>query len=455
MPDEESEKEILSGLENISEYLGVSSNTVKRLIHEEGLPAAKKGKKYFADREKLKKWLSNDEDLECEPESEEPDVASTLEPKHQNTAFTKPYLAPVFIALVALIILAAWQSWPNHGSPTKAVFEDHILKVLNKEGGVVWEKFFPEAATRGNSPEPLLKDVDGDGLNEILFNYVPSQSRSRSGYLICLDKNGEEKWTFHFGREVRVGDREFKPVYHAEQIHWIEEGPYVLAVARQAIWYPAQVVLLNPTTGELISEYWHPGYFKAVALWDADGDGVDELLLGGTNNPGHGYGHAALAVLDIPFTEKSGESTGFFDVGDSREAAYLLFPRFDVQDAAEEGVMVHDILVRDDHVVLGIGRWPSKYVYYYLGRNLELLDVRPSDGFIQEHNRLFQEGLLDHRYQPAEAESWAQALRFPTAPNANSPEIKAQFQRIEGAPQEPPPLPATEHVAWQTGNKRQ
>jgi len=78
------------------------------------------------------------------------------------------------------------------------------------------------------------------------------------------------------------------------------------------LYYPDQVVLLS-TDGRVLREYWHSGVLTQIALADVDGDGKNEIVLGGVNN---GYRAATLIVLDpggfsgasveavLPFTVK-------------------------------------------------------------------------------------------------------------------------------------------------------
>jgi len=49
-------KDVLEHTE-IALYCGVETKTVLHWIHNEGLPASKKGRKYFADKSELNKWL--------------------------------------------------------------------------------------------------------------------------------------------------------------------------------------------------------------------------------------------------------------------------------------------------------------------------------------------------------------------------------------------------------------
>jgi hypothetical protein len=56
--------------------------------------------------------------------------------------------------------------------------------------------------------------------------------------------------------------------------------------------------------------------------------------------------------------------------------------------------------------------------------NLKLLDYRISDNFPLLHRRFQFEGELDHALSPAETASLGEVVRFPAAPNGNSPELK-------------------------------
>ena len=99
-----------------------------------------------------------------------------------------------------------------------------------------------------------------------------------------------------------------------------------------------QLVLLDPVSGRVRSEYWHPGYLSGLSflLEDLDGDGSKEVMAGGFNNPEQGPGHAALLVLGIPFKDPQAGIRNIFGDPAGQEETYLLSSRPDVWTLQEE-----------------------------------------------------------------------------------------------------------------------
>ena len=284
----------------------------------------------------------------------------------------------------------------------------------------------------------LVADVDGDGRVEVLFVERPAGFRQSGTVLLCFDENGAIRWRFAFGRERRVGARVFPKAYDGYLIGATQHGEqrYVVAHATQLPYFPDQVVLLDPKDGGLLDEYWHPGHFYAAKLFDLKGDGREELLLGGVNNPDDAIGHASLAVLTIPFGgEGSGDTPNYFGNPGGQEIEYILFPRPSLFDATKRlpgsfGIAAwpSDLL----QVEVGI---PSSKIIYTFNHELTLKDVRPSDDLLRTHYKLFQEGKLQE-LAAEERDAWKHLLRFNTAPDTDTPEIVAMFKEAQIKPGE-------------------
>jgi hypothetical protein len=67
-------------------------------------------------------------------------------------------------------------------------------------------------------------------------------------------------------------------------------------------------------------------------------------------------------------------------------------------------------------------------VYQYLNADLEIEEIRPSDGFLQAHRRLHDQGRLDHPFSPDELAAWRQVVSFDGLPDGNGPQVDALFQ---------------------------
>jgi hypothetical protein len=72
-------------------------------------------------------------------------------------------------------------------------------------------------------------------------------------------------------------------------------------------------------------------------------------------------------------------------------------------------------------------------IVYDLDFGFNVLEARPSDNLAALHERLYRQGLLDHRFSAAEADSLSKPVRFPAAPDGNSPRLKDFWKYEEPA----------------------
>ncbi len=320
-------------------------------------------------------------------------------------------------------------------APEGYELDGSTLWILDGEGRRAWSVPVDEPGMIEKT-RPLLEDVDQDGFKEVLFNHRLRNNKKENGKLMCFDHDGSVLWDVPYGelpngrREHRFHGRYFEPYFSGEHFEWLETpaGSFVLTVARHAAWYPAQVALVRPDSGDVVSAYWHPGWIYAVTPFDVGRDGTMELLIGGANNPDEGPGRPGLAVLNIPFAEPAGEKN-FFGAWNQRELRYVVFPMVDVFEVQTQGFAVREINVQGpDRVQIIVGRPPQSHVYYYLDRNLRVIDMGRTDFLVTTHDQLFRDKHLDHEYSRRELEQWGRFAVVPTAPDGNSAEVELLFK---------------------------
>jgi hypothetical protein len=103
---------------------------------------------------------------------------------------------------------------------------------------------------------------------------------------------------------------------------------------------------------------------------------------------------------------------------------YLLFPLSDVAKALGQLPIPAMIKVQSRRILFEVPLPEVGCIVYYLDFGLNVLEARPSDNLPALHERLYRQGLLDHRFSAAEADSLAKPVRFPAAPDGNSPRLK-------------------------------
>jgi hypothetical protein len=325
--------------------------------------------------------------------------------------------------------------WKLEGS----TLEGATLKILTARGDLFWEKNLPRFDLEYDTQvvdKVLVADIDGDGHKEVLVSFVPENPRE-GGSVLCFDGGGRLRWEHHLGGPKVFGHRTFEPAYRGRFMRRVRIAgrPYLLTVANHYLWYPAQVALLDPRTGRVVEEYWHPGAIYQCLLHDLDEDGEPEVLLGAINNPGTGLGHAALAVLKLPFSKGPRVSNAprrtnlandpFPPLTGGGELAYALFPLADVSRVMGQLPTIVKLSVDAGHRILVETPLPENGgIAYYLDAHLRVVEFRCSDNLPYLHDRFFHQHLLDHRMNAAESAALGKLAYFPAAPDGNNPELE-------------------------------
>ncbi len=357
-----------------------------------------------------------------------------------------PWLILLSIIVVAIAVAIAVYVSHARAKPSQWSLERDTFQVMDPQGTVLWSLQLPavepdlyERPMRrlGDawlSENARIDDFDGNGSPELILIV---RQPGISDELRCYDAAGEPRWTFQFGRDRHVGSRFFENVYLGR----LFIGPllgrdgrrYVLAYGEQGGFYPAQLVLLDASDGTVCSEYWHPGYMSRYSflLEDLDGDGFRELMAGGFNNPEQGPGYAALVVLGIPFKKPQPEIRNIFGDPAGQEEAYLLFSRPDIWNVKEETPFLNELFPADGthfRATIFAASGDSHY-RLLLDRQLNVVEARAGDQLARIHQDLYLQGLLDHKLNESEVESWKRVLHFRSAPNGNGPEVRLLWEK--------------------------
>jgi len=156
-------------------------------------------------------------------------------------------------------------------------------------------------------------------------------------------------------------------------------------------------------------------------------------MAGGFNNPEQGPGYAALLVLGIPFKDPQAGIRNIFGDPAGQEEAYLLFSRPDVWTLQEETPYLSELFpVNGSQFRATIfAASGSSHYRLLLDRKLNIIDVKAGDQLTRIHQELHLQGLLDHELEGTEIRSWEQLLRFRSAPDGNSRNVREMWQRPE------------------------
>ncbi|HYL64932.1 MAG TPA: hypothetical protein VE077_20140 [Candidatus Methylomirabilis sp.] len=314
------------------------------------------------------------------------------------------------IAAVGVLCIVAYVAMRILGMPDQprlGRLDASKLVVTNAEGKELWSKSFP----KGFGPDTYygkefgtkiwFADLEGKGHTSVLFSYLPApSSQAHSSELICYSDRGKEKWRWTPGKDLpEVGPATYKTFFLGLLKATDRRSLRIVVVSNADPWYggPGQVALLD-SNGKTVSEYWHSGGLRDMAVADLDGDGRQEIMVTGV---AHGYDtQATLVVLDsdrvFGASREVRPEFQLHRIGEAQERLRLLFPRSDLNRASFQFNFPIEPTVRDGTLRLNVQECTAPMgcsIWYEFNKNLQLIAVRPgNDEFRSAHDNLYQNG---------------------------------------------------------------
>lgn len=433
MGAEENKGRLLSSWKEIADYLKCDVRTCRRWELTRGLPIHRldggQKSRIFAYQRELDDWVKGIGRLAAAREAdgretEDPDIASQV-PSEARTRRKFLYLAVPIFAAGALLFLFSARPFARRLQPADFRIDGQELVILAKSGQEMWRfdtgleglrddrayhrrfqlKTYPGPQSGPDLPWIIIRDINGDGRPEVLFCTWTIDERG-GGLLLCFSDRGRELWRFQGGREMRCGSRQYGRHYNTAGFDTLDtdgDGRLeVIVINHQTPNWLAQLAVLDPD-GRLTGEYWNAGHLSDFTQADLDGDGAQEILVVGLNNE---YGKGCLITFD-PGRVSGGSPQSKPDytcqgIGPGTETHYLLFPRTDVDLAANPVEAIGEVVVEGPNL-LSLETTISG-IYFILDFKLAVEDVNLSHGFMTMHRQALEAGkvhsdLNDPRYK--------------------------------------------------------
>ncbi len=417
---------LLRSWKEIAAYLGYDQRTCYRWEQRFGMPVHRAeggGSKshVVAYKDELDRWFQATFTNSSRP----------APPKPAPRPSARWLLAGLIPLAAAAVFLIVSPSASKDGQPADFHLRGSTLIILAENGKEIWRKDLKiddlddEASYRArfqtvdlNStagdrlPVLAIKDIDGDGRNEVLFAVRRRQDRYGRGIVFCFDNRGVELWRFVAGGEMRFGGRSYSPDYRISGFathDFSGNGRLETAViSNQFPQWPCQLALLD-CRGRKLGEFWNSGYLRDIAFQDIDGDGRDEIVAVGINNQ---YG-PCLAVFDPGRVSGCSPQSGEFrsdTLPPGSEEYYLTFPRSDVSLARGDGAEgFQDVgITANKHLM-------ANTVYnmiFELGFDLRCLYVDWGHGFVSKHEELRTAGKVPWDLDDAYRRRMKEGIRY-------------------------------------------
>jgi hypothetical protein len=292
--------------------------------------------------------------------------------------------------------------------------KDEFLVAYNKDGGELWRKhiglgYDSEHLQKELPSTPIDQylaacDVDRDGRNEVIAIFGIGDGFPRQNCIVCYNANGSERWVYEIHRSMVFG-KDSVPDHYTFRRFAIGNSRSngaveIYAVASQVTYFQADIVRLNASNGNDISDYWHSGCISQMMIADVDNDGKKELILGAENN---GYNLASVFILDPGNMKGYAPAPAEYtpqNVSPGTEEYYLLFPRCDLEKFAVhkrnactsiQVVPPENSLLFYISEQLGTSYYP---IIYHFDHSMNCTLVEGEDGFVTFHTQLQKEGKL-------------------------------------------------------------
>lgn len=432
-------RNILSGWQEIAAYLRVEKTTAQRWEKSAGLPVRRlPGKKggVFAYSDDLDAWRDGEQgraqnesaedrveaaagagDTVGVAESTEQPAGESIEQGSRAVTLRIPLWVLWTSAAVVVIagVAAVWR-WAAPGVPAGVLVHGRLLIAVDQDDRPLWRY---QMANAGHPLEDLQDYLWigelGDEQDALLFREHPMDNRFGHA-LLAFSRRGHLLWRFRPGRVVQDQRTSYDDSYTITRFRPIPPSGRADRVAVSSVhwWsYPAQVAVLD-AKGRLQSQYWNSGHIWALEPVDLAGNGRWQLLAGGANN---GYEQAVLLLLDPDHMAgasavPAGNTHQLQGFGPGVERCVICFPRSCVSKEAEFNI-VDGITVKAQRIEVsvteGINQGPR--ILYQFDMHLRVTGVTLSSEYAGVHREMEAQGMLDHAYDPKEAQELAARVR--------------------------------------------
>lgn len=408
-----SDDERLNGWKEIAAFFNRSVRAVQRWERELKLPVRRitteRGATVYALRSELQDWLSR---MEQGVAWESGFATPSASPRSDHPLRLMPPMGLALGIVLGVALVGVFLSRGEEKIPVvKAVhLSGQYVQALGVDGTPLWEHDIGFEArlhdADGRRPVPLMVDLDGDGAEEVLVAVragADQDAMARSDTLFCFSADGRLLWSYSLP-EIANSFRGTRFPGPTRFLAWTpdDSGGVWIAINHHT-WWPTVLVRVD-AQGRAEVKYVQSGGIYALTFWRAEGD-KGYLVAGGIDNERR---LASVAVLDAdgpPAVSPQSPGSDFYCDGCAQGApeAYILFPRSEVGRLyLRYPYSIVDSLARvgnDIRVAILEEAEHFSALYHLISPDLTVKTLAPSDSYVEAHERLQQNGQLDHRFE--------------------------------------------------------
>ena len=218
---------------------------------------------------------------------------------HFIKAYPIPSLGFAVVGVLALaFVVGQYKSYLKDSNPYSLDVKENKILVYNKEGDLLWTKSsvglakFSVDSLMGwvvNQRRYLsLLDIDSNDKNELLLTgYYKSKGYYNSDSVYCFNSDGSLRWV------IGPEDAKYNYAPKWKRTQWsirdfftvkTKSGNNLYVIADDESYAGAVISQVDPKTGKILSSLYHSGWLTAENHFDIDGDGNEEIIIGGTSS---------------------------------------------------------------------------------------------------------------------------------------------------------------------------
>ncbi len=310
--------------------------------------------------------------------------------------------------LLYLVIPPRYMPWFDR-NPAYAGFNEaeNSLEARNRDSLLIWsEPFQCKLSAAGWSELIVVRDLDGDGMNEVLFMPLTTEASSQRDWLYCFSADHQLRFKRYCAIRGQYPGDTAGVSYDPEHLNIVSVAGKSVIITEVAGNSPGRShIRLWDACGDSLGWYINAGASRFVKTQDLDADGREELLFLNFNNR---MNCTALLVLDLD-SNVVGVSPPYQDsvydlsrVRPGSQAQYALFPvtdlgKLDLANAynapGTEGVRENTKGIINVYVGESAHADDVRAIYS-LDFSLRVVGVTFSDQFRKRRNDLVREGRL-------------------------------------------------------------